>query len=974
MTNANGLTEDDFPKGAIISIQVLRFMVYDEATFYMHPKLNMIIGPNGTGKSTVVCAIVIGLGSSPKLTGRGNELYDYVQNGHSKAVTNIKLSMGKGEPPVFIKRVLNKIRHSNDFFINKSKSTLAQVETLMKQLNIQVDNICQFLPQEKVSSLAAMDNVQLLHEVQLAAGSENMVQQHETLKELDEEIIGLDYNLSHLDEKIRIYKAKNDSIQAQYQNLQARLDLMKSLSLNTILVCTLKYEKTKVKLKELSGEKRKLDQQLKLKQKALEPMKNSFKNEQSSIQSMKSQAKACSDRLDKWIRKSLEFQSRITKFQEAQESLSQDLERWKQRKSSLEAFLMDLKREKETLMKLHERPNPVDPVALQELDTQLKEIQVATSQLFFEQRRLEDRKNEVTEKMQERRQRKEELHSKLSALQNQSTQTLHALKNYEPARKASEVHDWIQSHRHLFKSEVRGPMLLHIEVMHESLGHYVDAAIGRPMLLNTFLVENEEDYETLCHQFNDPSDRAAQKPISIHLHKMEATKPALPSDLIRRLGFEGVLSDVIVTDEFTKNWLLHKLYLQLIPYTLNHVNYDQVDQEPMIERYLAANVLFINRRVKSNPSAPLNTTSRLEKNRSIFRVGFINRTQAVQACEQQLQQCQGDLDTLLEEARVLTQKLEPLGHEKVKKEREKHVMIEKKKELLKLRDEFVHNQKRLESLETEMKEKEKKIEEFNLKIEDAKVKSVQVIHQKLELLAPWKEWLRCIPSLYKEKRICILQIAVSEHELRTRMQHHLESLEEIQHLEHELQKVTERMDVVRETAAEIREHYKSAASELNIEAKDVMDTLLDQERRTLNLPSKPVEEHLPFLERRQIDLQAQLNAMPSTDLQLIQVYEERVIAIQQSQAEKLSFQQSRDEKKNTQTELALRWLNQLDPLILSISETFSKYFSQLGCAGEILVHKPTRFKDYALQIRVKFRAAQEFQVLDKARQSGGVRF
>lgn len=34
----------------------------------------MIIGPNGTGKSTMVAAIILGLGGTPKIVGRGSKV------------------------------------------------------------------------------------------------------------------------------------------------------------------------------------------------------------------------------------------------------------------------------------------------------------------------------------------------------------------------------------------------------------------------------------------------------------------------------------------------------------------------------------------------------------------------------------------------------------------------------------------------------------------------------------------------------------------------------------------------------------------------------------------------------------------------------------------------------------------------------------------------------------------------------------
>ena len=48
--------------GAIVRVKLKNFVTYSAAEFFPGPGLNMVIGPNGTGKSTLVCAICLGLG------------------------------------------------------------------------------------------------------------------------------------------------------------------------------------------------------------------------------------------------------------------------------------------------------------------------------------------------------------------------------------------------------------------------------------------------------------------------------------------------------------------------------------------------------------------------------------------------------------------------------------------------------------------------------------------------------------------------------------------------------------------------------------------------------------------------------------------------------------------------------------------------------------------------------------------------
>lgn len=57
--------------GAIVRVKLENFVTYTNVEFFPGPSLNMVIGPNGTGKSTLVCAICIGLGWSTSVSPTG---------------------------------------------------------------------------------------------------------------------------------------------------------------------------------------------------------------------------------------------------------------------------------------------------------------------------------------------------------------------------------------------------------------------------------------------------------------------------------------------------------------------------------------------------------------------------------------------------------------------------------------------------------------------------------------------------------------------------------------------------------------------------------------------------------------------------------------------------------------------------------------------------------------------------------------
>lgn len=64
---------------------------YDSVEFLTGPSLNVIIGPNGTGKSSIVCAICLGLGGKTGLLGRAQQVGDYIKYGCQKAKIELEL-------------------------------------------------------------------------------------------------------------------------------------------------------------------------------------------------------------------------------------------------------------------------------------------------------------------------------------------------------------------------------------------------------------------------------------------------------------------------------------------------------------------------------------------------------------------------------------------------------------------------------------------------------------------------------------------------------------------------------------------------------------------------------------------------------------------------------------------------------------------------------------------------------------------
>lgn len=150
----------------------------------------MVVGPNGTGKSTILNAICLGLGGTPKLLGRADDARAFIMHGKQKAWIEIELApLVDSDEVHIIRREIDKNKGTekgrgkgaSTFYINDEKVKDKDVQKLVSETyNISIDNLCTFLPQDKVGSFSGFDSKQMLLETEVSlyslAGRRNGIQ------------------------------------------------------------------------------------------------------------------------------------------------------------------------------------------------------------------------------------------------------------------------------------------------------------------------------------------------------------------------------------------------------------------------------------------------------------------------------------------------------------------------------------------------------------------------------------------------------------------------------------------------------------------------------------------------------------------------------------------------------------------------------------------------------------------------------
>jgi chromosome segregation ATPase len=119
----------------------------------------MILGPNGTGKSSIACAICLGLNWPPsvhflsngslfpaepmqnQVLGRASELGSFVKMGASQGYIEIELKGPKGQGNFIVRRQLKANSKGSSFTLNGANTTGKEITKRMGELNVQVGNL-----------------------------------------------------------------------------------------------------------------------------------------------------------------------------------------------------------------------------------------------------------------------------------------------------------------------------------------------------------------------------------------------------------------------------------------------------------------------------------------------------------------------------------------------------------------------------------------------------------------------------------------------------------------------------------------------------------------------------------------------------------------------------------------------------------------------------------------------------------------
>lgn len=248
------------------------FVTYDAVEFFPGPYLNMIIGPNGTGKSTVVCAIALGLGWKPSVLGRAKDVASYVKLGHSQGWVEIELQGNPGERNVVVRRVLFRETNSSDWLLNGRNASSREVNDAVSPFHIEVGNLCAFLPQDRVADFACMTSARLLQETQHAAGHPELSAWHASLITQGQELAKIRARVERDVQEHDHLEERNQVLERDVRRYEERIELEKRVALLQARIPYAQYREAKQRYDTARAERSEAKQAVRNAESALVPV------------------------------------------------------------------------------------------------------------------------------------------------------------------------------------------------------------------------------------------------------------------------------------------------------------------------------------------------------------------------------------------------------------------------------------------------------------------------------------------------------------------------------------------------------------------------------------------------------------------------------------------------------------------------------------------------------------------------------
>ncbi|KAG3117149.1 Structural maintenance of chromosomes protein 5 [Phytophthora idaei] len=951
VTASSSEASDEYVDGSIYRVKLHNFLTYSDAEFYPGPRLNLILGPNGTGKSSIVCALCVGLAGSTKLLGRADKVGQFVRHEKESGYTEIELFFERG----------NKVIRRNIFRDNKSTwqvngkdSTLKNVAGIMEAASIQIDNLCQFLPQDKVGEFSRMNAVQLLKATENAITDSDLAAKHEEIIELQHSMSDKGRELEHTRAALELKKSENAQREKEVERIEDYEARIEETAVMEKKCLWLEFEKAKADVEELKEEKLRCKEAInKERREKIDPLVEFLKKEQIKLEDVQTEKTEVDSEKKELVERIRQEKKKIENMEGAQSQTLSDVKELRNQHNSTRRKLERLERDvAEWRKEREEMPNDAD---LKEQKEQLERQQRAKD---MEETEIHSKREALSRELSYVDSERRKVTSKLEKLDNEDVQRRLALQRADPD--CIRAADWVKNNQHRLKRKVWGPIALEMKLNETMHAKYVEDTLPK-WLLGALVAECYDDYNTILREVNNGnSDRRVKASIVIvengKCHAVHRPYSEGQMDDYRgRYGMKGFLDELVTAPDIVHEALrahggLHTVMVgsQQTEDIINRggqIFTDIASSERKAafvtpyKKYVTSVSKYGNRNVTTRTNDLLNprllaaSTSNEDEKTEMKKI-----LDDLKFRERSIQE--GIID--------LKEQEKQYAEEKRKVQHQITEIRSQRKAIIRLDDKITEGDNKIYSLKSELaQDVSAKEEALTRKLKNQASKQAQQIKHCLELSR----------NLFKASaREACLALQLGTQQVRVDFtQKHLKQTET--------------------TLRDLKEALKLAKDNLLTVARKAMDVKRkaeeeapwdDYEERFNELPDD-LDELLGKIENNKAALECFRG-----DRTIRELYERVCNEIRDDEAHLADLESYVTHGEDKINGIKGKWHADLKEVVEHIDTSFREFFKDIGCVGEILLNdEDSDVAKWGIQRRAQFRKNTKLSTMTAEEQSGG---
>lgn len=840
---------------------------------------------------------------------------------------------------IVIKCTIKREGNKTIFSVNDKPQGKKAVIELCRELSIQIDNLCQFLPQDKVVEFAAMTPVELLKSTQRAVASQEMIHMHEELKDLRkkqksvQEKCDMDQDaLSNLESRQRGQEAdvermrERDEIVKRVEFLEAARPLCEYRRMRNVFAAA--KERKKATQTELTRLKNEVQPSLR-KVKEKDDYKRQIEAVVAERKGVVNRDEKHADNIDRKLR---DLQDKSNEMVGAFDAERDSGKKHRQDVSRLELQVTELKRQ------MSREPPAIDPL---EYNERLREKRGAMMEIVAQIGKIQDEQRENTHRGRDLNERIKRAEADLTNLDSQAGKQNLKLQN--ASRDSAKLWDWVQQHQDQFEKPILGPPMVECSVTDPKYVDQIEMLFQRTSFLG-FTTQTRSDFKRLSDQAANM--RLSDVNLKTVMHK-DQFKPPVSQDEMRPFGFDSWAIDHIVGPEPILAWLCGDHHFHQTGIAVRDTSSQQFEllQNSPVGSWVTSKSHYrITRRREYGPGA---TSTQVKPMRS----GTVWTDQPVDlTAKRELQErIQGWTDEIAE----LTAQNKEAQRKIEEHRREKNHIAEEEKELAaekaakqKALGEFRGLPTKLASLEEKMATSQEAIQGIRHRMGDIMDKQNELAVRRAQIALDFADAVEALRISHSNLHEAELMLIEASSDLAVLKERNSEVQEMLETQQRHVDQATEETAIARTQAEGLLRECGQLTNPATIDQafKSFLLSLGDD---------YTTEELEPEIESER----ARLELMHEGGNGVIKEFETRQRKISGLRSKLEELKSALNELDDRIKELRDQWEPQLDSLVEKISNSFSYNMEQISYAGEVGVYKDEDFDQWAVQIRVKFRYA-----------------